>query len=113
MSEEIINRATRKKIQKYSREDLNDYLQRFATYYYNRGLRDGVAAEITAMRDELGFGTVRIARVIARRNEIVDAINRNEFDADVIIDVLTKEEGLRIKDYIVKRQEYKDETNEG
>ena len=72
-----------------------------------------MAAEITAMRDELGFGTVRIARVIARRNEIVDAINRNEFDADVIIDVLTKEEGLRIKDYIVKRQEYKDETNEG
>ena len=51
--------------------------------------------------------------MIARRNEIVDAINRNEFDADVIIDVLTKEEGLRIKDDIVKRQEYNDETNEG
>lgn len=106
---DIINRATRKKLQRYTREELNDWLQAFATYYYNRGLRDGVAAEITAMRDELGFGTLRVARVIARRNEIVDAINRNEFDADEIIDVLTKEEGLRIKDYIVKRQEYKDD----
>ena len=106
---EIINRATRKRLQRYSREELNEWLQTFATFYYNRGLRDSVAAEITAMRDELGFGTLRVARVINRRNEIVDAINRNEFDADTIIDVLSAEEGLKIKDYIVRRQEYKED----
>ena len=107
---DIIDRATRKRIQKYTREELNDWLQKFATYYYNRGLRDSAAAEITAMRDELGFGTLRIARVINKRNEVVDAINRQEFDADLIIDVLTQEEGLHIKDYIVRKQAY-DETN--
>ena len=108
MSDEIINRATRKKLQRYDRQELNDWLQMFATYYYNRGLRDSVAAEITAMTDELGFGTLRVARGINRRNEIVDAINRKEIDADLIIDVLTKEEGMHIKDYIVRKEEYKE-----
>ena len=116
MSEQrdIINRATYKRFKGYNREEVNDWLQAFATYYYNLGLRDSVAAEVTAMRDELDWNNDQIAIIIIRRNEVVDAINGKYINADEILEGLIAE-GLKIKDYIMRKpyEEVKHEKDKG
>jgi len=93
---EVINRATYKRIKGYDRQDLNTWLNGFGCELYNDGCRDAAVAEITALRDEFGFGTSRIARFMKRRDEIIRAINQREFTVEEAITTLNAE-GLRIR----------------
>ena len=96
MPKEIIDRATYKRVKKYNREDMNLWFHQFGTTLYNDGCRDTAAAEITALRDEFGFGTQRIARFMQKRDAVVKAINEREFTVEDVLGELRKE-GLRIK----------------
>ena len=96
MPKDVIDRATHKRIKKYDRIEHNAWLQKFALWYYNDGCRDAAAAEILALRDEFGFGTARIARFMAKRDNTISAINQRLISTQEIIDGL-RAEGLRIQ----------------
>jgi len=97
MSKDIITRATWRNLAKHKNRDrFNEWLQDFGCEMYNDGCRDAAAAEITALRDEFGFGTNRIARFMQKRDSVIQAINAREFTALDIIEEL-RTEGLKIK----------------
>jgi len=96
MPRDVINRATYKRVKGYNREDMNTWFHQFGVTLYNDGCRDTAAAEITALRDEFGFGTQRIARFMQKRDAVVKAINEKEFTVEDVLDELRRE-GLRIK----------------
>ena len=96
MAREIINRETYKRIKKYNRLELNQWLTAFGTTIYNDGCRDAAAAEILSLRDEFGYGTQRIARFMKKRDDTIDSINKRLVTVEEILNGL-REEGLRIK----------------
>lgn len=94
---EVISRATYKRLKGYDRQKFNDWLQAFALEIYNDACRDTAAAEITALRDEFGYGTSRVARFMAKRDSVVTAINERQFTALTVLQTMVEEEGLKIK----------------
>jgi len=94
---EVISRATYKRLKGFDRQHLNEWLQAFALEIYNDGCKDAAAAEITALRDEFGFGTSRIARFMKKRDGVIAAINEREFTALEVLKAMVEEEGLKIK----------------
>ena len=94
---EVISRACYKKVKGYNRIWMDVWLSKFALEVYNDACLDAAVAEITALRDEFGFGTHRIAKFMKRRDEIIQAINRKEFTVNEALEVLNKEDGLSIK----------------
>lgn len=94
---EIISRNTYKVVKRMNRTDMDTWLSRYALAVYNDACRDAAVAEITALRDEFGYGTSRIARFMKRRDEIIAAINERLVSVDEAIDVLRREDNLRIR----------------
>ena len=93
---DIISRDTYRRLKKYNREELNTWIHKFGLVIYNNGCRDAAAAEILALRDEFGFGTSRIARFMAKRDNTITAINERYITVEEILEGL-REEGLKIK----------------
>ena len=96
MAKEIISRATWRRLKTKNREDFNAFLQDFGCEIYNDGCRDTAVGTVTALRDEFGFGTQRIARAIKKQDAVIAAINLKEFSAADAVNELRKE-GLHIK----------------
>ena len=94
--QDIISRSIYKEVKNRNRIDMNFWLNMFAVASYNDACRDAAIAEITALRDEFGFGTERIARFMRKRDSVIQAINKKEFTPEEAVEVLRKEEGLRI-----------------
>ena len=93
---EVIDRFTYKRIKKYDRLQMNRWVNEFGQEMYNIGCRDCAAAEIASLRDNFQDGTQRIAKFMARRDEIINLINEREFSVEEVLNELRKE-GLRIK----------------
>ncbi len=105
MSREIINRETYKRIKRYNREQLNEWLTEFGLIMYNDGCRDAACGEILSLRDEFGFGTSRIARFMQKRDNTIDSINKRMITVEEIINGL-RSEGLKIKtDFVAEVEE--------
>jgi len=96
MSQDVISRAIYKEVKKRDRIDMNFWLNLFAVASYNDACRDCAIAEITALRDEFNFGTERIARFMRKRDAVIQAINKREVTPEQAVEVLRREEGLRI-----------------
>jgi len=94
--QDIISRAIYKEVKNRNRIDMNFWLNMFAVASYNDACRDAAIAEITALRDEFGFGTERIARFMVKRDAVIQGINKKEFTPEQAVEVLRREEGLRI-----------------
>lgn len=84
---ELISRATYKTVKNMNREDMNEW----AKMLYNDALRDCEAASMLSLKDEFGFSTVRLARFMDRRNNIIISINKRLISADEIIQGLISE----------------------
>ena len=97
MAKEVISRATYKKVKGYNRIWMDVWLSKFALEVYNDACLDAAVAEITALRDEFGFGTHRIAKFMKKRDAVIQAINRKEFTVETALEVLNKEDGLSIR----------------
>ena len=94
--QEVISRAIYKEVKNRKRIDMNFWLNMFAVASYNDACRDAAIAEITSLRDEFGMETEDIARFMVKRDKVIQAINKKEFTPEQAVEVLRKEEGLRI-----------------
>ena len=105
-----ISRDEWKYLKKKDREKYNNWLKKYYRNCRGKAIDESLAAAMLSLKDELGFGTKRMAQFVEKFYSVLEGIGLKNISADEIY-VGMELEGIRIEYQTVEEYEKEKEKN--